>query len=105
MTSVEDTPTFNGFIEASGQARIWNKLSDQQKLNTVNWSERQTYSQGTLIANWNEDGFDISRLSKVSPLPSQYDHYYETLYRTSYSKNPPKVPEVLRHSSGLRLTH
>ncbi len=99
MTAVEENPTFTGFLKASGRTTTWSK-SSRQRLNEIRWAELQTYNTSTLIANWNEDKYDVRNVSKRSPLPSQYDHYYVTTYRRSYAKAPMKPPDVLRFSPG-----
>ena len=99
MSAVEESPTFTGFLKASGRTTTWSK-SSRQRLNEIRWAELQTYTAGTLIANWNEDKYDIRSMSKCSPLPSQYDHYYITTYRNSYAKAPMKPPDALRFSPG-----
>ena len=102
MTAKNLDPTFKGFLKASGQAEVWDD-TDKKKFSQFGWRTRTTesaYSSDTLIGNWNEERFDVTKLAQSKRLPSQYDHYFETTYRQAYAKSPPKVPEALRYSQG-----
>lgn len=103
MTTVTKAPTFSGFVGATARATVLENCR-QQKMNPSKWAEPKTYSEGTLLYNWYEGKFDVSTLSKVTSQPSQYDHYYQTIYKTTYSQSPPKVPECLKYYSGLQYT-
>lgn len=66
------TPTFSGFLNATGHSEMWNlmKVGNQSS----DWSSsanEKRYTQGTLIGNWNEDQFDVKEIIKPTPLPSQ----------------------------------
>ena len=67
-------PTFKGFLQASGHAKIWNG-TDDKKLQQLSWgttTNEGCYSTNTaLIGNWNEDRFDIKEMAKSKTLPSQ----------------------------------
>lgn len=79
-------PAFKGFLKASGQAEVWDD-TDRKKFDQFGWRTRTSesaYSSATLIGNWNEEHFDASRMAHPSPLPSQYDHYFETSYREAH---------------------
>lgn len=94
---------FRGFLKASGQAEVWDD-TDKKKFDQFGWRTRTTesaYSSDTLIGNWNEERFDVSKLAQPKRLPSQYDHYFETTYRKTYLKSPPNVPQALRYSQGM----
>ncbi len=99
MTAVEESPKFTGFVKATGHTTTYT-ASSIQKLNQIQWAELSTYSPETMIANWNEDKYKISSMSKCRPMLSQYDHYYVTTYRGSYGTPSKKVPDVLRFSPG-----
>ena len=99
----EGHPNFRGFLKASGQAEVWDD-TDKKKFNQFgwrSWTNESAYSSDTLIGNWNEERFDVSKLARSKCLPSQYDHYFESTYRQAYSKSPPQVPEVLKYSRGM----
>ncbi len=100
--AAETSVTFKGFLKASGQAEVWDD-TDEKKFSQFGWRTKTTesaYSTNTLIGNWNEERFDISKLSKCPNPTSQYDHYFSTTYKEAYAKSPSKIPDVLRHSSG-----
>lgn len=63
-------PAFRGFLKASGT------VGEGQlgRGEGVGWQGRtnvSTFSSDTLIGNWNEERFDVSRLTQPRPLPSQ----------------------------------
>ena len=63
--------SFQGVFKAS-DAEEAVELPD--KVQSASWSARthvRTYSSGTLIGNWIERRFDVSKLSQAKPLPSQ----------------------------------
>ena len=101
MSSKEGHPSFQGFLKASGQAELWDKGG--KKSDQLGWCRTHTteYSSDTLIGNWNEERFDVSKLAQSKCLPSQYSHYFETTYSQGYSRSPHKVPEVLKYSRGI----
>lgn len=95
-------PSFTGFLKASGQADV-SAGTDKKEFDQSKWSAntaRGRYSSDTLIANWNEERFDVSKLAKPKRLPSDYDHYFETTYRHDYLKSPPSIPEALKYTQG-----
>ena len=92
-------PTFSGFVKAKG--KIWKMRTRREQGDTVRWAEKMTYSDGILLANWNEDKYDISSMVKLTPLPSQYTYCYQSTYRDSYSKSPTGVPNCLKYTSGI----
>lgn len=97
--------TFKGFLKASGQAEVWDD-TDEKKFSQFGWrtnTSESAYSTNTLIGNWNEERFDLSKLSQTRAPPSQYDHYFSTTYKDGYVKSPPEIPSVLKHSSGIAI--
>ncbi|CAF1215641.1 unnamed protein product [Adineta ricciae] len=59
---------------------------------------RRPFGHQTLIYNWQEERADIKNERVQKPLPSQYDHYFNTTYESSFGTthgDPPR-PEV-RH--------
>lgn len=91
--------TFSGFVKVSGRTKTWDNKKNCRS-DKLRWAEDKTYSDGTLIYNWNEDKFDLKKISQSTPLPSQFDHYYHTTYKRSFSKEQPKVPDLLKYPSG-----
>ena len=92
--------TFAGFLNPTGTSMLLSKDRKPNTLSSIGVKNNFT-SNNVLIDNWNEDTFDIDKLSKARCLPSQHDHYFETTYKQSYSKSPPGVPEVLKYRSSL----
>ncbi|CAI8027662.1 UPF0686 protein C11orf1 homolog [Geodia barretti] len=92
--------------ESSKKGVLYTKTTWQTKgseSDQVGWLRTEcAYSPNTLIGNWNEKRFDVSLLSQARPLPSQYNHYFESTYTQSFSKEPQKVPEALKFSRGKR---
>ena len=71
--AAQGQPTFSGFLKASGQAEIWDD-TDKKKFQQFGWrttTNESAYSHKTLIGNWNEERFDVSKLVEAKPLPSQ----------------------------------
>ena len=101
-------PSFQGFLKASGQAELWDRGAGGGKKSgdQLGWCRTHTteYSSDTLIGNWNEERFDVTKLAQSKCLPSQYSHYFETTYSQGYSRSPHKVPEVLKYSRGMNHT-
>ncbi len=66
-------PALRGFVKASGKAEVW-EGGREGKAGELGWQTRtneSAYSSDTLIGNWNEERFDVTRLSQPKCLPSQ----------------------------------
>jgi len=87
-------------LRATGHGEVWDH-TDEKKLQQFGWrctNTESSYDTKTLIGNWNEQRFDINRISKPKPIPSRYNHYFETTYGSGYhTVDTSKVPEVLKH--------
>ncbi len=73
MSGSSAHPAFRGFVKASGQAAVW-EGGRGGKDGGLGWQTRtneSAFSSDTLIGNWNEERFDVSRLSQPKCLPSQ----------------------------------
>lgn len=60
-------------LRATGHGEVWDH-TDEKKLQQFGWrctNTESSYNTNTLIGNWNEQRFDINRISKPKPLPSQ----------------------------------
>ncbi|KAK3597988.1 hypothetical protein CHS0354_042341 [Potamilus streckersoni] len=93
-------PAFRSMVRASGLGEVWTHAKDDEKFKQFGWrctNSENLYSRPSLIGNWNEESFDISRTRQAKPIPSQYNHYFETTYDTDYNKNPYEVPKELKH--------
>ncbi|XP_064407458.1 cilia- and flagella-associated protein 68-like [Halichondria panicea] len=98
----QDNLTFRGFLKASGQAQSWDD-TDKKKASKFGWKTETAYSTDTLVGNWNEEWFDVSKLSQSTRPLSQYSYCFETTYKKTYDKSPPKVPEVLKYRQDKEL--
>ena len=70
MSDVSPKPAFRGFLKASGTVGE----GEVGRGEGVGWQGRtnvNTFSSDTLIGNWNEERFDVSRLAQPRALPSQ----------------------------------
>ncbi|KAL5020017.1 hypothetical protein ScPMuIL_002909 [Solemya velum] len=97
--SEKDSPHFISMVRASGLAEIWTHDHDMEKFGQFGWrctTKEDAYGNPTLIGNWNERRFDISRMREAKPLPSEHGHYFETTYDT-YNTQPYRVPKELQH--------
>lgn len=87
-------------LRATGHGEVWDH-TDEKKLQQFGWrctNTESSYNTSTLIGNWNEQRFDINRISKPKPIPSQYNHYFETTYGSGYNTvDTNRVPESLKH--------
>ncbi|XP_015769560.1 PREDICTED: UPF0686 protein C11orf1 homolog [Acropora digitifera] len=90
-------------LRATGHGELWDH-TDEKKFQQFGWrctNTESSYNTSTLIGNWNEQRFDINRISKPKPIPSQYNHYFETTYGSGYNTvDTSKVPEALKHLEG-----
>ncbi|XP_055958912.1 cilia- and flagella-associated protein 68-like [Patella vulgata] len=97
--SLQPEPSFRSMVRSSGLAEEWVHENDNSKFGQVGWrctTKEDAYSNTTLIGNWNEKRFDISRI-KNKPLPSQYNHYFESTYDASHNVAPNQMPRELKH--------
>ncbi|CAH3146765.1 unnamed protein product [Pocillopora meandrina] len=123
--SSQNIMPFVSELRATGHGEVWDH-TDEKKLQQFGWrctNTESSYNTNTLIGNWNEQRFDINRISKPKPIPSQisrksertkssrkylnrnlfdsnlqYNHYFETTYGTGYhAVDRSKVPEALKH--------
>ena len=74
--------TFRGFLKASGHAEVWDD-TDKNKFQQFGWrttTNESGYSHKTLIGNWNEERFDLSKLREAKPLPSDVSEKKNKIY-------------------------
>lgn len=60
-------------LRATGHGEVWDP-TDEKKLQQFGWrctNTESSYDTKTLIGNWNEQRFDINRISKPKPIPSR----------------------------------
>jgi hypothetical protein len=97
-----ERPVFCGDLRASGQGELWDH-TDQEKFKQFGWrcgTNESSYKPETLVGNWCEEKFDVCQLARPKPLRSQYGHYFETTYKTSYGSGNTPVPECLKKYRG-----
>ena len=78
-------PSFQGFMRATGHAEVW---EDDKKFQQFGWrttTSESAYSTDTLIGNWNEERFDVQKIAKAKPLPSQVIHIRTIDSSTTYA--------------------
>jgi len=99
MTDSE--PPFRSMVRASGLAEVWTHSNEAGKFNQFGWrctNKENSYSNETLVGNWNEKRFDVDKARQAKRLPSQHEHYFESSYDASYNTSPPyEVPKELQH--------
>ncbi|CAL1543464.1 unnamed protein product [Lymnaea stagnalis] len=99
------SPAFRSIVRAAtGGAETWSHTDDSMKMRQYGWrcsTNEDLYSTRTLIGNYNEERFDLKEIKKNKPLPSQYNHYYQPVYATSYNKSPlHRYPDDLKRLKG-----
>lgn len=85
-------PHYGSLINADGHAEVWTDWNDISKFFQYGWrctTNENTYSNRTLIGNWNQERYDLRNIIQPKPLPSQFGHYFETTYDTSYNNKIP----------------
>ena len=67
-------------LRATGHGEVWDH-TDEKKFQQFGWrctNTESSYNTSTLIGNWNEQRFDINRISKPKPIPSQVRYILKT---------------------------
>ncbi|XP_065800587.1 cilia- and flagella-associated protein 68 [Muntiacus reevesi] len=85
-------PHYGSLINANGHAEVWTDWNDMSKFFQYGWrcnTNEDAYSNRTLMGNWNQERYDIKNIVQPKPLPSQFGHYFETTYDTSYNNRRP----------------
>ncbi|XP_032213160.1 UPF0686 protein C11orf1 homolog isoform X2 [Mustela erminea] len=85
-------PHYGSLINADGHAEVWTDWNDTSKFFQYGWrctTNENAYSNCTLMGNWNQERYDLRNIVKPKPLPSQFGHYFETTYDTSYNNKMP----------------
>lgn len=70
--STKELP-FISELKATGHGEVWEHTTDQNKFRQFGWrctTNETSYSNDTLIGNWNEQRFDIHRMFRPEPMPS-----------------------------------
>nr|XP_055162192.1 uncharacterized protein CFAP68 isoform X1 [Nyctereutes procyonoides] len=85
-------PHYGSLINADGHAEIWTDWNDMSKFFQYGWrctTNENSYSNHTLMGNWNQERYDLRNIVQPKPLPSQFGHYFETTYDMSYNNKRP----------------
>ncbi|KAM4702981.1 cilia- and flagella-associated protein 68 [Rhinophrynus dorsalis] len=83
------SPPHGSVLQADGHGEVWSDSGLESKFKQYGWrctTNEDSYSNKTLMGNWNQERFDLRKLEERKPLPSQYDHYYQTTYSCEYPK-------------------
>ncbi|XP_062995500.1 cilia- and flagella-associated protein 68 [Elgaria multicarinata webbii] len=85
-------PHHGSLLRASGHGEVWTDWNSTSKFFQYGWrctTNEDSYTNKTLLGNWNEERYDIRKVLQPKPLPSQYAHYFESTYSSDYSKEKP----------------
>ncbi|XP_008063785.1 UPF0686 protein C11orf1 homolog isoform X2 [Carlito syrichta] len=85
-------PHCGSLINADGHGEVWTDWNDMSKFFQYGWrctTNENSYSNCTLMGNWNQERYDLRNIVQPKPLPSQFEHYFETTYGTSYNNKMP----------------
>ncbi|XP_040181345.1 UPF0686 protein C11orf1 homolog [Rana temporaria] len=80
---------FSSDLKADGHGEVWVDIGPDAKLKQYGWrctTKEDSYSNKTLLGNWNQERYDLRKLEERKPLPSQYAHYYETSHSAEYAR-------------------
>ncbi|XP_021093566.1 UPF0686 protein C11orf1 homolog isoform X2 [Heterocephalus glaber] len=79
-------------INADGHGKVWTDWNDASKFFQYGWrctTNENSYCNRTLMGNWNQERYDLRNIVQPKPLPSQFQHCFETTYDTSYNSKMP----------------
>ncbi|KAM8927675.1 cilia- and flagella-associated protein 68 [Pelodytes ibericus] len=82
-------PGFGSILHADGHGEVWTDLGPLTKFKQYGWrctTKEDSYSNKSLMGNWNQERYDLCKLAERKPIPSQYDHYYQTSYSAAHPK-------------------
>ncbi|XP_053125531.1 UPF0686 protein C11orf1 homolog isoform X1 [Hemicordylus capensis] len=85
-------PHHGCLLQANGHGEVWADWNSTSKFFQYGWrctTNEDSYSNKTLLGNWNQERYDIRKVLQPKPLPSQYGHYFESTYSKDYSKEMP----------------
>ncbi|KAM7337616.1 cilia- and flagella-associated protein 68 isoform X1 [Alexandromys fortis] len=86
-------PHYGSLIYADGHGEVWTDWNSMSKFFQYGWrcsTNENSYSNRTLIGNWNQERYDLKNIVKPKPLPSQFGHYLESTYDASYNSKKPQ---------------
>ncbi|XP_021028024.1 UPF0686 protein C11orf1 homolog isoform X1 [Mus caroli] len=82
-------PHYGSIIYADGHGEVWTDWNDMSKFLQYGWrctTNENSYSNRTLVGNWNQERYDLKNIVKPKPLPSQFGHAFETTYDANYNR-------------------
>ncbi|XP_072467233.1 cilia- and flagella-associated protein 68 isoform X1 [Notamacropus eugenii] len=85
-------PQYGCLMHADGHGEAWIDWNDMSKFFQYGWrctTNENSYSNSTLMGNWNQERYSLENIVQPQPLPSQFGHYFETTYAASYKKKLP----------------
>lgn len=65
---------FSNNLKADGHGEVWVDMRPETKFKQYGWrctTKEDSYSNRTLIGNWNQERYDLCKLEERKPLPSQ----------------------------------
>ncbi|XP_023422000.1 cilia- and flagella-associated protein 68 isoform X4 [Cavia porcellus] len=67
-------PHYGSLINADGHGEVWIDWNDTSKFFQYGWrctTSENSYSNRTLVGNWNQERYDLRNIVQPKPLPSQ----------------------------------
>uniref|UniRef100_A0A8D0Y6U3 Cilia and flagella associated protein 68 n=1 Tax=Sus scrofa TaxID=9823 RepID=A0A8D0Y6U3_PIG len=74
LTCLLTNAHYGSLINADGHAEVWTDWNDMSKFFQYGWrctTNEDTYSNRTLMGNWNQERYDLKSIVQPKPLPSQ----------------------------------
>ncbi|KAL0995012.1 hypothetical protein UPYG_G00130610 [Umbra pygmaea] len=84
------------------QSELWSDEQPEDKFGQYGWrcgTSEDGYGTGTLIGNWVEQRNDVIHYRKSRSLPSQFTHYFDTTYSSSFNREEKRPFYTLRMES------
>ncbi|MBN3310336.1 CK001 protein, partial [Amia calva] len=97
-------------LRASGHGEVWCDYEEDAKLRQYGWrctTSEDAYSRATLLGNWAEERHDLGALAQRRPLPSQFAHYFDTTYASTFNTSwqSPTCPPGLKREAHVFPGH
>ncbi|XP_063292100.1 cilia- and flagella-associated protein 68 [Pelobates fuscus] len=87
-------PGYGSLINSDGHGEVWMDIDPSSKFKQYGWrctTNEDSYSNKTLLGNWNQDRYDLCKLKERKPMPSQFAHYYQTSHSVEYPKKDTSI--------------
>ncbi|XP_007494904.2 cilia- and flagella-associated protein 68 isoform X1 [Monodelphis domestica] len=85
-------PQYGCLMHADGHGEVWTDWNEMSKFFQYGWrctTNENSYSNPTLMGNWNQERYSLEKIVQPQPLPSKFGHYFETTFGASYRKKLP----------------